>query len=266
MQNWITTKTLLDINKNETETFDFKIYTIDSNGQTLDETEFDSDSNTVCKRIYRYFEGGEVEEYIEYDPNDELLERHIYLKNDYGEIDRIEHEFNGGHKSIKEFSYTDLGYSDRAEIRNENGEITGFEIYRLDENGQVIEAVELDADNNELSKLKKEYLTNGLISVEKHYSNGKLHKDEYFEYDDNSNVIKKTLKNYSDNFVVIDQYQYDERNNMIYNCSHQNGLLVSENKCGYNENNHLVSEELFELDFWEKRILRHERLKHELRQ
>lgn len=265
MQHWITTKTLLDINKNETETFEYKIYTIDSNGQTIDETEFDEAGNTVCKRIYRYFEDGEVKEYIEYDPNDELLERHIYLKNDFGEIDRIEHEFNEGHKSIKEFYYTDLGYADRVEIRNEHGEITGFEIYQLDEKGQVIEATELDADNNEVARLKKEYLENGLISVEKHFSQGKLFKAEYFEYDDYANLIKKTLKNQADNFVIIDQYQYDERHNMIYNCSHQNGLLVFENKCTYNEDNHLIAEEFFELDFWEKKISRHERLKHQLR-
>lgn len=266
MQNWITTKTLLDINKNETATFHFTIYTIDSNGQTLDETEFDSNSNIVCKRIYRYFEDGEVKEYIEYDPNDELLERHVYIKNDYGEIDRIEHEFNGGHKSIKEFSFTDLGYSDKAEIRDEHGEITGYEIYVLNESGQVNEAFELDADHNEISKSKKEYSENGLIRLEKHFSNGQLFKEELSEYDDNCNLIKKTLKNHSDNFEVIDLYQYDENNNMIYNCSHQNGVLVFENKCGYDENNHLISEEFFELDFWEKRILRHERLKHELRE
>jgi hypothetical protein len=113
MQVWITKKTLLDLNKKEKESFQFKIYTIDSKGQTLDETEFDSNSNIVCKRIYRYFEDGEVEEYIEYDPFDELLERHIHVKNEYGEIDRIKYEFSGGHKSIKQFSFTDLGNADK---------------------------------------------------------------------------------------------------------------------------------------------------------
>jgi hypothetical protein len=44
-----------------------------------------------------------------------------------------------------------------------------------------------------------------------------------------------------------------------------NGVLVFENKCAYDENDYLISEEYFELNFWERRIERHERLIHELK-
>ena len=266
MQIWTTKKILLDLNKKEKESFQFKTYTVDSKGQTLDETEFDLNSNIVCKRIYRYFEDGEVEEYIEYDPLDELLERHIHVKNEYGEIDRIEYQFSGGHKSIKEFSFTDVGNADKAEIRNEAGEITGYEIYVLNENGLVGWVIELDAYENEISKCEKEYLKNGLISREKSFSDGQASKEEKFEYDDKGNLTKKTFRNYFDNIELIDLYHYDDHNNMIYNCSHQNGVLVFENKCGYDQNNQLVLEEFFELDFLERKIIRHERLKHELKE
>ncbi len=266
MQSWTTTKTQLDLNKNEKESFQFKTYTIDSKGQTLDETEFDSNAEVTCKRIYRYFEAGEIEEYVEYDPFDELLERHIYVKNEFGEIDRIEYEFGGGQKSIKEFSFTDIGNADKAEIRNEYGEITGYEIYVLDENGFVKVAIELDANNNEVSKCEKEYLSNELISREKTFQDGKLVKKEMFEYDDRGNLTKKIFQNSLDGIEIIDLYHYDDHNNMIYNCTHQNGILVFENNCGYDEMNHLVLEEFFELDFWERKIIRHERLKHELKE
>lgn len=264
MQSWNTKKILLDLNKNERESFQYRTYTIDSKGQTLDETEFDSDSNIVCKRIYRYFDDGEVEEYIEYDPFDELLERHVYVKNENGEIDRIEYEFTGGHKTIKEFSFTDVGDADKAEITNENGEITGYETYVLNESGLVTTVIELDAHQNEIARCETEFLENELISREKCFSDGKLVKEENFDYDGSGNLTRKTLQNFTDNFEVIDLYHYDGNDNMIYNCSHQNGVLVFENKCGYDENNRLVLEEFFELDFWERKIVRHERLKHEL--
>jgi hypothetical protein len=264
MENWITTKIKLDVNKIEIDRFLFKKYTVDSNGKTLDETEYDSESNIVCKRIYRYFDTGEVKEYIEYDPFEELLERHFYTKNKSGEVDRFEYEFSGGQKSIKEFSFTDIGNADKATISDENGEITGYEIYTLDEEGRTREEIELDSENNEISKYEKTYDENGILNCEKQFRDGVLFNAESFEYDEKGNVVKKIHRNYPDKFEVIDEYQFDKNNNMINNSSRQNGILVFENKCGYNDNGNLISEEFFELDFWEKRIVRHERLIHEL--
>jgi len=264
MDKWITTKIELDASKNEINRYHFKSFTVDSNGNTLDETEYDSESIVVCKRIYRYHDTGEVKEYVEYDPYDELLERHYYHKNAHGDFDRHEFEFSGGQKSIKEFSFIDIGNADKATIKDENGMITGYEVYVLNEQGQPIEEIELDSDNNEISKYEKSYLESGELQYEKLYQDGQLFNGESFEYDSKGNVIKKIHRNYIDNFEVIDEYTFDSNNNMIYNSSHQNGVLVFENKCSYDNNNRLISEEFFELDFWERRIVRHEKLIHEL--
>jgi len=264
MDKWITTKIELDTDKREIGRYHFKRFTVDTKGNTLDETELDSDSNIVCKRIYRYFDTGEVKEYIEYDPFEELLERHCYTKNDSGEIDSFEYEFVGGQKTIKEFSFIDIGNAEKAVIKDENGIVTGYEVYKLDEHGRVIEETEFDTDYNEISKYEKTYLDSGELHFEKQLKNGQLFDGESFEYDVNGNVIKKIHRNYADNFEVIDEYKFDQNNNMIYNSSHQNGILVFENKCGYDSKNNLILEEFFELDFWEKRIVRHEKLIHEL--
>ncbi len=263
MENWRTTKILLDFNKNEINQFLFKTFTIDSNGNTLDETEYDLELKVVYKRIYRYFDTGEIKEYLEYNPSDELLERHCYIKNESGEIYRHELEFSGGQKSIKEFFLTDIGNADKATIRDENGEITGFEVYILDEQGRIKEEMELDSDNNEIYRYENTYDDYGVLKLEKHYRDGVLFNSESFEYDEKGNVVKKIHKNYADKFKVIDNYEFDIKGNMVYNSSYQDGVLVFENKCGYDENNQLISEEFFEINCWEKRIVRHERLKHE---
>jgi hypothetical protein len=265
MDNWITTKIELDINRNEINSYHFKTFTLDSNGNILDETEFDSKSNIICRRIYRYFDTGEVKEYIEYDPFDELLERHYYTKNDSGEINRFECEFEDGQKLIKEFSYTDIGNADKVIIKDENDNITTHEIYKLDQEGNVIEEIILDANFNEISRYEKTYLDSGELHFEKLFQNGKLFNMESFEYDKQGNVVKKIHINYIDNDKTIDKYKFDKNNNMIYNSSHMNGVLVFENKCAYDENDYLISEEYFELNFWERRIERHERLIHELK-
>lgn len=264
MDKWITTKIELDANKKEIDRYHFKSFTVNSKGNILDESEYDPESNVICKRIYRYYDTGEVKAYIEYDSWDELLERHSYDKNTSGDFDRHEFEFSGGQKLIKEFNFTDIGNVDKATIRNENGEIVGYEIYKLDEQGRVIEEIELDADNNEILRYEKNYLDSGELNFEKQFQDGKLFNGESFEYDKNGNVVKKIHRNYIDNFEVIDDYHFDKNNHMIYNSSHQNGVLVFENKCRYDENDNLILEEFFELDFWERRIVRHEILHHEL--
>jgi hypothetical protein len=245
MEKWIITKIELDIDKKELNEYLFKSFTIDSKGNTLDETEFDSDSNVVCKRIYRYFETGEMKEFVEFDPLDSLLERQSYSKDDSGVIYK-----------------TEIEYADKATVRNEDGEITGYEIYVYDDEGNVIQEKEQDEQFNDIFKYIKTYDENGLLNNEKRYESETLISAESFEYDKSGNVIKKIHRNYIEKFEVIDIYEFDEEGNMIYNSSHQNGTLIFENKCGYDNKNNLASEEFFELDFWEGRIVRHERLKH----
>jgi hypothetical protein len=264
MKSYITTKVNLDVDKNEIYRFVSKKYTVDNNGQTLDETEFDDEGDVVYKRIYRYFETGELQEYIEYNPDNDLLERHIYTKNNSGEIDTIEKEFIGGFKLTKVFSYTDLGNADKAEIRNEDDEIAGFEIYTYNEDDTVKSEIELDGDSNEISKIDRLYSENGLLVSEKKYVHGDLFFEEFFEYDGNDNIIKKLHKNLQDSLEIVDIYEYDDYGNMVYNSTHQNGHLIFENKCVYDTNNALICEEFFELDYWTKGINRHERLIHEV--
>ncbi len=264
MKHWITTKITLDVNKYETSRILYKTRTVDSNGYTLDETEYDAESNVVCKRIYRYFDTGEVKEYIEYDPSDELLERHIYSKDESGEICTQEMEFHGGEKTIKEFSFTDIGNADKATIRDENGEIIGYELYLLDESGRLQAEIELDSENNEISKYERFFDDFDRLKHGKHYIDGNLSKMESFEYDSKGNVIKKEETNYIDNFTITENYEYDQSNRMICNTSYQDGRLVFENNCEYDEFGDLISEEFFELDYWGKQVVRHEKLIHEV--
>ena len=266
MENWIVTKIELDVDKNEIGRFVFKEYTADSEGNILDETEFNSDSTVANKRIYRYFENGAVKDYVEYDQMDELLERHTYVQNESGEVDKIIYEYGDGHKTVKEFSYTDLGLGDRATLKDENGSIAGYETYILDEAGQVLEHIETDYDHNEISKCVKVYNEDGLVTHEEEFVDGKLKESVTYFYCARGHMIKKIINNVIDKYEVREEYTYDDRGNMVHNMSWQNGVLVFENKCAYDADDNLVTEEFFEIDYWQKRITRHEKLIHQRNQ
>jgi hypothetical protein len=262
MQVWTTTKIQLDLDKNETERFLFKEFTINSRGDVLDETEYNPDSSVACKRIYRYFDNGSVKEYVEYDPLDELIERHIYVENESGDIDTIIYEYADGHKTVKAFHFVDLGLADTATLYDENGAVAGYETYVLNEQGQIMEQIEKTSEQVETVRLTHVYDGAGNVIVEKKFLDGELTETISSTYDDGGKVIRKATRHHGQGFDVIDEYQYDESGNMIHNVSFQAGFLIFENKCEYDENNNLVTEEFFEIDYWEKKIRRHERLIH----
>jgi len=262
MRDWITIKIKLDRDKNEISRYQFNETTTDSNGRVLDETEYNEDSSVSCKRIYRYFEDGSVKEYVEYDPMNELIERHVYLENEAGEIEKVVYEYGNGHKVIKQFSFSELGLADTATLYNENDLVMGYETYVFNEKGEVIERIDSDEENVETLKYLNAYDGNGNVTEERKFVEGELTEVTFYTYDSTGKITKKELSNKKDGFSMVDEYNYDGRGNQVHNVTFQNGALIFENKCTYDQNDHLLTEEFFEIDFWEKKVTRHEKLLH----
>jgi hypothetical protein len=266
MQTWITTKIKLDRDKNEIERFLFKEFTIDSRGNILDETEYNEDLKVACKRIYRYFDDGSVKQYVEYNPFDELIERHTYIGDESSDVEKIIYEYGDTHKIVKEFHFRELGLADSATLYDEVGSVVGYETYILNEAGQIIEQVETNAENVETTKYIKVYDEMERSIEDKKFVDGRLTETILFTYDAIGNVARKVTANNVHGFQVIDDYKYDQFGNMLHNTSFQNDFLVFENKCEYDDRNNLLTEEFFEIDYWEKRITRHEKLIHLVRE
>ncbi|MFZ7133392.1 MAG: hypothetical protein ACOWWR_13650 [Eubacteriales bacterium] len=264
MKNWITTEIELDTNKKEKNRFLNRKFTLDAKGNILEEIEYDIESNILCKRIYRYFDTDEIQEYIEYDAIENMSERHSYYKNELGYNYLTEFEYSSGHKIIKESSFADNGSYDKTIIKDESGEIIGYEVYEFNDQGLVVKEIELDSDNNEVSRYEKIYDGNDNLIIEKHYQDGSLHTGESFEYDDNDNVVRTIHRFYHEEYETIETFRYDVKNNMIYNAVHQNGVLIFENILEYNEGGNVISEECFELNYWQNNVIRHSKRINEL--
>jgi len=259
---WNTIKITLDRDKNEIDRFTYKEYTTDSKGNILDETELSEDGSVACKRIYRYFEDGGVKEFIEYDPFDELIERHTYTENESGEIVRVVYEYGNDHKIVKDFHFADLGLADTATLYDETGTVIGYETYVFNDDDQIVDQIERSSNNTESVRYHKKYDADGNTSEEQKFVNEKLTEVTTYSYESHNKVARKVVKNKTDGNELIDEYEYDSNGNMIHNVSFKNSTVVFENKCTYDGDQNLSTEEFFEIDFWEKRILRHEKLVH----
>jgi hypothetical protein len=262
MENWNIVSITLNRRSEEEDRHIHKNITVDSNGNLLEEIEYDMDSNILYKKIYRYFDTGGICSYTEIDHHDELIEKHTYTKDDYGYINKIVYEYGDGSKQIQDITFTDLGDTEKVIISDENGDILGSELYILNEHRKVKEMIELDADNNETAKHIYRYNDKGDQISEEQYIDNELYKKELFEYDINGNIIKRDEKEYSYDSHIVESYKYDNNNNQIHSSVINGGILIFENKCEYDDNNELLTEEFYELSS-EGKIISYEKLIHE---
>lgn len=262
MKDLITIKIKLDRDKNELYRFQWNEMTTDSNGNVLNETEYNEDNSVSCKRIYRYFDDGSVKEYVEYDPMDALTERHEYFENEDGEIEKVVYEYGDGHKIVKQFSFSDLGLADKATLYDENHLVLGYETFVFNENGHVIVRIDSDEENMETLKYIIAYDDQGNVKEERKFVEGALTEVTFYSYNSNGKMSRKELNNKKEGFQVVDEYSYDDRGNQVYHVSFQNATLIFENKCTYDQDGLLSIEEFFEIDFWENKVIRHEKLLH----
>lgn len=262
MEKWSVKKIELDEDKNESAWALFKEYTMDESGNVLDETEYYDDGNVACKRIYRYFDNGAVSQYVMFDPLDQLLERHTYSESEPGCVDKVLYEYSGGKKIEKQFRYSDLGFSDKAVLTDENGAVIGYETFVLDEEGNVLEEIELAEDHTVVSRTVKKYNQEGLLLRETKNEGGKVVSEVVYDYNQIGDILKKTTVTPVHHSEVVDHYEYDASGNQVRNTTIHNGVLVFDNQCTYDDQSNLLTEEFFELDYWERRVLRHEKLIH----
>jgi YD repeat-containing protein len=99
---------------------------------------------------------------------------------------------------------------------------------------------------------------------EKKFIEGKLTETISYSYNDNGKVTRRVTANSIQTFEVIDEFTYDQFGNMLQHVTFQNGFLVFENRCTYDTFHNLMTEEFFEINYWEKRITRHEKLIHSI--
>ena len=178
------------------------------------------------------------------------------MQNGSDDIERIIYEYGDAHKILNEFHFRELGLADTATLYDENGSVVDYETYVLNEAGQIVEQIETNSENIETVRFLKAYDEAGNAIEDKKFIDGRLTETTSYTYDGDGHVTRKVTSNSVQRFEVIDEYEYDLFGNIMHNTSFQNGFLVFENKCTYDDRKNLLTEEFFEIDFWEKRVTR----------
>lgn len=138
-----------------------------SNGHLVLQSEFDEHGEIVSKQIFEVDEIGNVLVQMNYERDNSLIERTEFL--DDGNNYHTEITTSSGQKTFYEYQYTQLGNVDRIIIKNEDGHIEAFELFVMNDNGQIIE--EVRQNDQAVVEFKKvlDYNGDGALSTERYY-------------------------------------------------------------------------------------------------
>lgn len=265
-------------------------HTYDDKGRIIEENELDEEGNTVRKATYEYSPKGNVSLQVEFDETGEILQQLKYEENAEGEIIKQTHIFSDGSHTVKayELKTGESGYTADVLITDEQGQVLGKELLQLDDNDNILLAVEIDEEGNENNKLERSYTEEGKLKEEAKYFSGEIEYIKRFTYttagepeqvktlDGEGNVLgvedftynekgqqlENKIENRVDKFSVQKEFQWDEKGNIILTLMYRDGKLIYQSKNEYNEENDLISEDIIEIDWRAGRVERHEKMEY----
>jgi hypothetical protein len=210
--------------------------------------EFDMNNNLI--KDVSYHPSGEIDSAsgFKYDSEKRLKEEIHYFENDQvGEIIRYKLNAEGKPTEI-ETTYADESQSVRKISRFENmisvksydedGELEGEELVKLNSDGRVVEEINFDEDQEIIQRTTNQYNEAGRVITKTKYGEDDefLVKAEY-DYDENGNIVSETQLNQKGKLINRINYTFDKNGNQIAwqnnNYSHnthydENGRIISE--------------------------------------
>lgn len=167
--------------------------TFDSNGDKLEDSEFDGKDNLTGKSVYKNECGNPVEETY-YNSKGELIWKNIYKYSDANQLE-------------ESFSYFSNG---RLDIRCK---------YKYDKFGKLLEITSFDASDKIVSNEVFIYNDDDTVNEYAIYgADGKRRTQIFYKYDENKNCVKSTTYNVAQKFgttvnEMVDQsdFEYEYR-------------------------------------------------------
>lgn len=212
------------------------------NGHSTLEVVYDESGEIDTKRIFELDENGVILSQINYERKNDLVERTDFFDDEDSIQLRSEVTTSGGEKTIHEYHYNQLGNTDKITIKNENGEIEGYEAFVFNEKDEVKEELRLNADNEIEFRKVLSYFENGLLKEEKYFDRNTLIRSTAYVYDERSLLTVKTDRDELTNSETLSRYTYDLTGNQILDETFKNGQLSFKNHCMYDEQNNLIEE------------------------
>jgi hypothetical protein len=212
------------------------------NGLLTVEVNYDEGGAIDSKRIFELDDNGTILVQMNYERQNDLIERTEFFDDDDAIQYRSEITTASGAKSIHEYHYNQLGNADKITIKNDDGEIEGYELFLFNENDQVREEIRLNQEHDIEFRKVLEYSDHKLLTAEKYFDRDLLIRTTAYEYNERNLVYRRTDFDHRTEGQTVNQYSYDLAGNQILDETFQNDKLTFKNYCLYDENNNLIEE------------------------
>jgi hypothetical protein len=229
------------------------------NGHLIMEVMYTDIGEIDSKRIFELDENGQVLVQMNYERQNDLIERTEFFDDEESIQHRSEITTASGGKSIYEYHYNQLGNADKITIKNENGEVEGYEIFVFNEKDQVKDEFRMNAENQVEFRKTLTYFDNGLLKEENYYDHGLPARTTSYTYNERNLLTETIDRDIRSNSKVVNQYTYDLAGNQILDETLKNGQLSFKNHCLYDEKNNLIEERVMSIGTENMiEIIRHE--------
>jgi len=225
---------ILDKRENKSYLKYYKYYEFNRLGNT---TTYDSVSGIdEIKDEDVYFE-------YEYDKKGNLIKKNKCLDNIGGTID-WEYLYDDDNKllEIKEF------------LNSENDCSRETDIYKYDNNGQLIEVDQYNMNGYLSTKWVFEHFNEGKLKKSYHYANGFLHMSFLYNFDENGNPLEVIIYNGDGKLLDRTTYKFDTKcfklEKIIY-CQWDSSIIQEKDTYKYNDDGNLIEHKSYRFDIEE---------------
>ena len=245
----------------------------DEEENLLVEEKYFPDGTPESRIVRTYGEQGRLKLEKEYSADSEVPHQETeYSYSAAGRVTETVIRYQDGSVSYRRYSHDEANNSETIDIVDEEGENEGKEYRRYDSEGRVLEEVIHDEEGALEQSVTNEYDEHGQLLkrvslfpddyevielyfyerdeksqiIERTVENEEeevLRHDE-FDYDERGNNTEHRVQNYSQGWAVTDRLVYDEKDRVVKNQRLlPNGAIIRETDFAYNENDLLAEQE-----------------------
>jgi uncharacterized protein YuzE len=234
------TKYIGMLNENDQPVNEFKqlVQEYDQQQNCIKEVEFNSRGEVENASGYKFNDQNKKIEEIHYFNEDEIGEQIQFKLDEEGKTIEIETTYADDAKSIKKIKRSE--HLIEARIYDEEGDLEGEEIVKLNSNARPIEEIQYDEDKNVVRRFIYEYDKDENIIARTEYGEDNIFLVKItFEYDNHGHLIRLIQLNEKGRPVGSTLYQHDDKGNQI--------LMQTDRhiqRSAYDEKGNLVSMEI----------------------
>jgi DNA-binding MarR family transcriptional regulator len=200
----------------ESESFVSQIINYDRNGNEIARYEYRGPGEFESKQEFRFNENNKILEETNYQDEHEILERKIFTRDENGQVEKIDIEYNDGSFSVQTVEKDDEANTENWIERDEDDEQESREFLKYDEKGRVILRESYDFNDKLLEAFEYEYNESGQLSRQRHLDDRrKLILETEFRYTESGQLLLRASRNRKGDLSDFLKIEYNENNKPV---------------------------------------------------